>query len=152
MKIKYLIKFFLEKEMMLSVKMIYEQIGFQDPDLFESKIITDNLFRLEPLSVEDDLHRRTGKTTRLIIDAISLASKGDKSILLVGWNESNRNLLSADVRRILRLLSLKYTALNSSIIDSFLFDDLNSKIEIMADYNIYGCYMLTNYDIVYHDD
>jgi hypothetical protein len=137
--------------MMLSVKMIYEQIGFQDPDLFESKIITDNLFRLEPLSVEDDLHRRTGKTTRLIIDAISLASEGDKSILLVSWDANHRDFLSAEVERILRLVSVKYTAFNSSISDSFLIDNLNSKIEIMAA-NAYSYNMSINYDIVYHDE
>lgn len=72
---------------MYTTKQIYESLGLTNPDLYSLQSIEVCKQFKTTVNLDDYVlltHRRTGKTTRMLVDALSYISCTGNNILLVG--------------------------------------------------------------------
>ena len=121
--------------MLLSSNEIYNILGLENPDKFEKERITSNLFYLNLSWKETDIYRQTGRTTRLMVKAISYITDRDRHVFIRVNNRAASIYTSGiiisminkihDDRKIL-LFTREYN--NEKII----FNGLNSSITIQS--------------------
>lgn len=66
---------------MKNIKNLYNILGLEDPELFEKRMMTENLFRLNSFSNEIEISRRIGKSTNIVIESIFYLLE-DKNIMI----------------------------------------------------------------------
>ncbi len=119
---------------MLSAKLIYHELVLMDPELFKRERAIDNLFYLDDYFKESDLYRRTGKTTKLIVDTISFASEKNKIILILCRDYQNVRYFIREAEVVLKKLVKNYNYLSYFIKENeIIFDTIKSKIIVRSD-------------------
>lgn len=119
---------------MLSAKLIYHKLTLMDPELFKKERSIDNLFYLDNYSKKSDLYRRTGKTTRLIVNAISFASEEKKIILILCRDYQNVRCFIREAEEMLKKLVKNYNCLSYFIKENeIIFNIIKSKIIVRSD-------------------
>jgi len=121
--------------MFLSSNEVYNILGLEDPDKFEKECITSNLFDLNSSWKEKDIYRQTGRTTRIIVKAISSVTERDKHIFITVNNKAaakyTLNIIIDNIKKInndknILLFTREYN--NEKVI----FNDLNSSITVQS--------------------
>lgn len=104
---------------MLTVEEIYQRIGLEDPEVFAKRMRATNEARIRQgyyNTAQDNLERGSGRTTRMIAEALVFVSMG-KPVMLKTRHRDSDELVALRARRWCVILGLDASLINKKITD-----------------------------------